>query len=446
MTRMHLFSRSRSVRRLGGALAVAMAVSTLTPMAVSRAAIALHDDPQAVLDEAWQIVNRSYVDEDFNQVDWQAVRQDLLETEYASPEQAYAALVDALELLEDPYTRFMDPEEFETLTNQTSGELSGVGIRLQADPDTSSIVVVEPLMSSPAMAAGLRTGDRILAINGESTANMTVQQASERIRGEVGTQVMLRLERDTVGAFEVSLNRARIAVPAVNYTLREEGANRIGYIRLTEFSSHSPQQMQQAIEALLDDGANGFVLDLRNNPGGLLQASIDISRMWINEGAIVQTVDRRGRTEDFSANQTALTDLPLAVLVNGNSASSSEILTGALLDNDRAIVIGRQTFGKALVQSVHPLSDGSGLAVTVAHYYTPDGTDISHRGITPNIEVRLSQEQQLALAERPELIGTGADPFYAEALESLQPGILTYRMRSVTTQVGQRDRVSPRGD
>jgi carboxyl-terminal processing protease len=437
MTRMHPLSPSKLVRFVGGALAATAAVVTLAPMTSPRSAIALHDSPTAVLDQAWQIVNRDYVDETFNQVDWDAVRQDLLSRDYSSPEEAYTALVDALSLLEDPYTRFMTPEEFETLTNQTSGELSGVGIRLQEDAATNSIVVVEPLMNSPAMAAGIRSGDRILAINGESTTGMSVQAASERIRGEIGTQVILRVEREAVGAFEISLNRMRIEVPAVHYTLREEGANRVGYIRLTEFSSHAPQQMRRAIQALLDEGVNGFVLDLRNNPGGLLHASIDISRMWLNDGVIVQTSDRRGRSQDYVANQSALTDLPLAVLVNGSSASSSEILTGALLDNNRAIVIGRQTFGKALVQSVHPLSDGSGLAVTVAHYYTPNGTDISRRGILPTVEVRMNPQQQAALAEQPNLLGTGADPFYAQALESLQPGMLAYRMRS--TQLGQRE-------
>lgn len=436
MTQLFKLPRFRSVRR-SGALALTALLSVTIPATLATPATAMLDGPKAVLDEAWQIVNREYVDAEFNQVDWDAVRQELLDAEYTSTESAYAALRDALGQLEDPYTRFMDPEEFEALTNQTSGELSGVGLRLEEDRDTSAIVVVEPLMNSPAMAAGLRRGDRIVSINGESTEGMTVQEASERIRGDVGTQVKLRIERDSIGEFEVSLNRMRIEVPAVSYELRQEGGNRVGYIRLSEFSSHSPEQMAQAIDDLLDDNVNGFVLDLRGNPGGLLQASIDISRMWIDEGAIVHTTDRQGRTEDIFANQTALTDLPLAVLVDGNSASSSEILTGALLDNSRAVIIGNQTFGKALVQAVHPLSDGSGIAVTVAHYYTPNGTDISQRGITPDVEVRLTPEQQQRLMEEPMLIGTGADPYYAEALESLQADMLAYRMRTTSSSSPQ---------
>ena len=433
MTR--LFTVPRRFRRVQGALALTTALSILIPVTYSTVASATYDGPNAVLDEAWQIVNREYVDPEFNQVDWQAVRQDLLEPDYSSRDQAYAALRDALDQLDDPYTRFMDPQEFETLTNQTSGELSGVGIRLEVDERTELIRVVEPLVNSPAMAAGLRSGDLIVEIDGRPTLGMPIENASALIRGDIGTQVTLRIQRDRIGEFEVSLNRSRIALPAVFYNVRQEGPNRIGYIRLTEFSSHAPEQMRAAIESLLDEEVNGFVLDLRGNPGGLLYASIDISRMWINEGAIVHTVDRDGQTEDIFADETALTDLPLAVLVDGYSASSSEILTGALVDNERATVIGNQTFGKALVQSVHPLSDGSGLAVTVAHYYTPDGTDISELGISPNIEVRLTEEQQQRLSEDPSLVGTNADPYYAQALESLQAEMFANRVRSQSAQL-----------
>lgn len=429
-----LFPVLRRFRRVHGVLALATAVSVVIPVAHSTVASAM-DGPKAVLDEAWQIVNREYVDPEFNQVDWQAVRQELLEPEYGSREQAYAALRDALGQLDDPYTRFMDPREFETLTNQTSGELSGVGIRLEIDENTNLLRVVEPLANSPAMAAGVRSGDVIVEIDGRPTWGMPVEDASALIRGNVGTQVNLRIRRDRVGEFQVSLNRSRIEIPAVFYNVQQEGSNRVGYIRLTEFSSHSPEQMQRAIEALLADDVNGFVLDLRGNPGGLLYASIDISRMWINEGTIVHTMDRRGEMEDIFADQTALTDLPLAVLVDGSSASSSEILTGALLDNERATVIGNQTFGKALVQSVHPLSDGSGLAVTVAHYYTPDGTDISQLGISPDVEVRLTEDQRRNLSEQPALVGTNADPYYAQALQSLQAQMLANRMRSQSAQL-----------
>jgi carboxyl-terminal processing protease len=181
----------------------------------------------------------------------------------------------------------------------------------------------------------------------------------------------------------------------------------------------------------------GYVLDLRGNPGGLLQASIDISRMWMDKGSIVRTVDRRGNNEEIGTNRTALTKLPLVVLVDGNSASSSEILTGALKDNGRATVVGSQTFGKALVQSVHSLSDGSGLAVTIAHYYTPRGTDISHKGITPDVKIDLSDEQRQKLASNPKLVGTKDDPQYARALATLQKVALTQPAPATTQQAIQ---------
>ncbi|HEY9805760.1 MAG TPA: S41 family peptidase, partial [Candidatus Obscuribacterales bacterium] len=213
---------------------------------------------------------------------------------------------------------------------------------------------------------------------------------------------------------------ARIELPTVRYSLRQEGTKRIGYIRLNEFSSHAPEQMRRAIQDLSGQKVDAFVLDLRSNPGGLLQASIDISRMWMDTGSIVRTVNRKGENEQLAANRTALTKLPLAVLVDGNSASSSEILTGALKDNGRATVVGSQTFGKALVQSVHSLSDGSGLAVTIAHYYTPAGTDISHKGITPDFKIDLTDAQRQKLASNPKMIGTKDDPQYLRALNVLE--------------------------
>jgi carboxyl-terminal processing protease len=421
----------------GGTIAAATTtLSLLVPSLQSNAQAAFHNSPKAVLDEAWQIVNREYVDTNFNQVDWQAIRQELLSREYSSSEEAYAALRRALERLNDPYTRFLDPKQFRALTNQTAGELSGIGIRLQLDAATQRLTVVEPIENSPASAAGIQTGDQILAIDGRSTEGMTVEQASQLIQGEAGTQIVLRIERSGRSAFDQRLTRARIAVPNVSYALRDEGNHQIGYIRLTEFSSHAPDQMRRAIRTLLDQGADGFVLDLRGNPGGLLQASIDISRMWLENGAIVQTVNRTGHSDQINANRTSLTELPLAVLVDENSASSSEILTGALRDNNRAVVVGTQTFGKALVQSVHSLSDGSGLAVTVAHYYTPDGTDISQRGITPDIAVSFTEQERRVLAGDQSLIGTAVDPYYRQAVDALQVSIAAYRQQHTAERSG----------
>ena len=209
----------------------------------------------------------------------------------------------------------------------------------------------------------------------------------------------------------------------------------MGYIRLSEFNAHAAEQMQTAIEVLGDEDVEAFVLDLRNNPGGLYQASVEISRMWLRRGPIVRTVYREGESEAITANRTDLTDLPLAVLVNGQSASSSEIVTGALGDNDRAVVVGSPTFGKALVQSLHGLADGSGIAVTVAHYYTPNGTDISTKGITPDVQVDLTDQERRTLLRNPDLLGTDADPQFLEAVEALTPDVLARRDDAAPTVV-----------
>jgi carboxyl-terminal processing protease len=317
----------------------------------------------------------------------------------------------------------MDPKQFEALSSQTAGELSGVGIRLEVNEQTKTLTVVEPIENSPALKAGIQSGDQILRINEKSTKGMTVEDASNLIRGEAGTKVKLTIGREGK-ELSMGITRARIELPTVRYTLKQQGKSRIGYIRLNEFSSHAAEQMRRAIQDLNGKKVDGFVMDLRGNPGGLLQASIEISRMWLEQGNIVKTVDRQGKDEDISANRTALTKLPLVVLVDGNSASSSEILTGALKDNGRATVVGSQTFGKALVQSVHSLSDGSGLAVTIAHYYTPNGTDISQKGITPDIKVDLTESDRQKLSSNPKLIGTMDDPQYARAITTLEKLIL----------------------
>lgn len=429
-----------SFRLLPLALATLATTTATTTLLKAPAQASFHDSPKAVLDEAWQIVNREYVDTSFNQVDWQAVRQDLLNRRYSNTQEAYGALRQELERLGDPYTRFLDPEQYRALTSQTSGELSGVGIRLKLDTTSQVLTVVEPIANSPASTAGIRSGDQILEIDGKSTRGMTVEDASRLIQGEAGTEITLKIQRNGQSPFEMPLTRARIELPNVSSVLRQEAGSRIGYIRLTEFSGHAPDQMRRAIQQMLDQGAEGFVLDLRGNPGGLLQASIEISRLWLDSGSIVRTVNRTGKSEEIKANQTAITQLPLAVLVDGGSASSSEILTGALMDNDRAVVVGSQTFGKALVQSVHPLSDGSGLAVTIAHYYTPGGLDISHRGITPNIEINLTEGQRRVLAGNQALIGTVQDPQYRQAVTALESTIARRRTptpSSLGLNVGQ---------
>ncbi|NJK41843.1 MAG: PDZ domain-containing protein [Acaryochloridaceae cyanobacterium SU_2_1] len=406
-------------------------LSCLQPVLDRPAQAALEDSPKVILDEAWQLVNHWYVDGTFNHRDWQATRQTLLNRNYTSRDQAYTALRQALAELEDPYTRFMAPQEFLALTTQTSGQLSGIGIHMQQSEETKAIVVVKLLPDAPAFKAGLQVGDQILAIDNRQTAMMDIKTASEMIRGESDTAVKLQISRAGQKPFLVTVKRAVIELPTVESSIKQEGSHKIGYIRLQEFSAHASEQMRMAIQRLQGEQVDGFVLDLRGNPGGLLSASIDIAGMWLNNGLIVQTVDRQGHRENIAAHSIALTELPLVVLVDGDSASSSEILTGALQDNQRAKVVGTSTFGKALVQSVHQLSDGSGLAITVSHYYTPKGTDISRKGIQPDIAVGLNPEQLEVLNRDPSLKATASDPQYMRAISTLQQSIGSYQKRNL---------------
>ena len=401
------------------------------------------DSPKVVIDEAWQIINREYVDNNFNQVDWQALRQDLLGREYTSQEAAYGALRAALQQLNDPYTRFLSPTEYADLTEQTSGEASGIGVRLERNSQTGAVAVTSVALGSPAELSGIVVGDRILLVDGQSTERLTAEGVLQQLRGSEGSQVTLTVSRDSGTPRTVIMTRARMDLPTVEYSQKTVGGRPIGYIRLIEFNANAAAQMADAIGNLSEAGVEGFVLDLRGNPGGLLMASVDISRMWLQHGQIVRTLDRLGNDEAISANRTALTDLPLTVLVDSRSASSSEILTGALRDNNRATVVGNTTYGKALVQSLHGLTDGSGLTVTVAHYYTPDGTDISSRGITPDVEVGLSDRQRRELFSNPALLGTDADTQYLRAAEVLEQTILASQTRPTTTGASRLGLINP---
>jgi carboxyl-terminal processing protease len=404
---------------LCGAMFAGACLVTLLPIPSSFALVASKDSPKAIVDEAWQIVNREYVDGTFNRVDWQKTRVELLQRKYRNRKEAYTAIRSTLKKLGDPYTRFMNPEEYQSLNHQTNGEMSGVGIVIEANPRTQQIVVAATIENSPAAKAGIVAGDAVVAIDGKSTKNMTLDNAVSLIRGETGKSLTVKIARGGMSPFDVSLTRAQLEVAAVSSTVKQEGNLKVGYIRLSEFSSHSAQQMQTAIKDLNRQQVNAFVLDLRDNPGGLVQASVEIARMWLDDGKIVKTVDRQGGSEEIRADRSALTQLPMTVLVDGNSASASEILAGALKDNHRAQIVGAQTFGKALIQSVHSLSDGSGMAVTVAHYYTPNGTDIAHKGVTPDVKVDLEKLAQEKLDSSPTLMGSDRDPQYQKAIAVL---------------------------
>jgi carboxyl-terminal processing protease len=392
-------------------------------------------NPKEIVDEVWQVVNRNYVDSTFHHTDWQATRRQLLSKNYTSKKQAYDAIRAALKTLGDPYTRFLDPNEFAQLNAETSGELSGIGIKLEMNKTTKALTVVEPIENSPAFKAGLKTGDRILGIDGKLTRGMDAEKATSLIRGQAGTTVKLKIARQGQKNFDVAISRAVIHISNVKSAIKQEGNNRIGYIRLSGFDAHATDEVRQAIQTLSAQKAQGFILDLRGNPGGLLDAAINISRLWLNTGDIVRTVDRDSHDERIAADQSAVTQLPLTVLVDTSSASSSEILAGALKDNQRATVVGTKTFGKAAVQGVHPLPDGSGVNVTVAHYYTPKGTDINKKGILPDVAIALTKAEAKKLADNPKLIASPSDPQYMKAVRTVSQQIQAYQPLSNTTSM-----------
>lgn len=402
--------------------------AVLTTVAVTGAGIHLssqaffRDSPKEIVDEVWQIVDRNYVDGTFNQVDWQKVRNEYLSRNYTSKEEAYKAIREMLKKLDDPYTRFMDPEEFKSMQIDTSGELTGVGIQLSQDEESKKLVVIAPIEGTPAAKAGVLSKDIILKIDGKSTEGMEVSDAVNLIRGPVGTEVTLTVLRNNQQKM-FKLKRDRIEIHPVRYSRSQDLPGGVGYIRLNQFSANAAGEMRTAIQALEKQGVSGYVLDLRSNPGGLLYASIDIARMWIKDGGIVSTVDRQGVSDRQKANNRQLSDKPLVVLVDGGSASASEILSGALQDNGRGVLVGTKTFGKGLVQSVRGLGDGSGMAVTIAKYFTPSGRDINHAGIIPDVTIELNDTQRQELGRNRDEIGTKADPQYAKGLEALQQQI-----------------------
>ncbi|MCX7760026.1 MAG: S41 family peptidase [Hydrogenothermaceae bacterium] len=301
----------------------------------------------------------------------------------------------------DPYSTFFTPEEFKEFTSETQGEFGGLGIEITME--NNKLLVVSPIEDTPAYKAGIKAGDWIVEIDGEPTDKMTLFQAVKKMRGKPGTKVTLTIFRKGVDKpFKVELTRDIIKVKSVKAKEIENG--KIGYIRLTQFQENSAQEFEKALKQFKNK--EGIIIDLRNDPGGLLTSAVTIADMILPKGKLIvytQGRDPKSREEFYSQSDPVIPPhIPIAVLVNKGSASASEILTGALKDNKRAIIVGDTTFGKASVQTLVPLPDGSGVKLTVAHYYTPNGNMIMNKGITPDIIVKLTeqQEEEKAKAER----------------------------------------------
>ena len=397
----------------------AMTAVALPPLLAPSAASLISDSPKEVIDQTWQIVFRDYLDINgkYTPQKWRTLRKQVLAKSYGSTKESYEAIRGMLASLDDPYTRFLDPREFKEMQIDTSGELSGVGIQLSLDKETKELVVVSPIEGSPASRAGVMPKDVIVSIDGKSTKGMSTEDAVKLIRGQAGSKVTIQLRR-AGKLIETPLVRERIELHAVEHQLNTsaDGA-KIGYIRLKQFNATAAKDMAAAVKDLEDKDVQGYVLDLRSNPGGLLVASIAIARQWLDEGVIVSTKTRDGIQDVKRANGRALTKRPLVILVNEGSASASEILSGALQDNHRAVLVGEKTFGKGLVQSVRGLSDGSGMTVTIAKYLTPSGRDIHKHGIDPDVRAKLSSDEAQKL--RLEDLGTKKDSQYRVAETTL---------------------------
>ncbi|MBW4484766.1 MAG: PDZ domain-containing protein [Tildeniella torsiva UHER 1998/13D] len=376
-------------------------------------ALALTEE-QNLVAEVWRIVNRAYVDETFNHQNWWFTRQRALDRALASRDDTYQAIQDMLAGLEDPYTRLLPPEQYRSLQTSTAGALTGVGLQISKDEQPGWLRVIAPIEGSPAEQAGIQPQDVVLEIDGVATTELTLDEAAARMRGQRGTTVTLQLlGPDETTTRQVSLTRDVITLNPVVAALKTTPAGqRVGYLRLSQFNGNASEKVAAAIRNLADQGAEGYLLDLRNNPGGLLQSGIEIARLWLPEGTIVFTVNRQGILDSFEAFGQAITDAPLVVLVNEGTASASEILAGALQDNGRATLVGSTTFGKGLIQSLFDLSDGAGLAVTVAKYETPAHHDINKLGIKPD---RIVDSVPL----NRDTVATDADPQYLAALEML---------------------------
>lgn len=301
--------------------------------------------------------------------------------------------------LDDPYSVYYTPEEYQKLQEDDGGQYVGIGATVSKDPDTGLVYIVKPLPDSPALEAGLQSGDTFIEVDGtEITKDMELEEVVKMIRGKEGSKVRLKMYRSGDSDYRTfEVDRRKVDNVTVESELLSDG---IGYISVSQFIENTPEQFEKAVDSLQDQGAKGLVIDLRDNPGGLLTAVLEMADYIIPDdaeaegapspGLLLQTKDKNGKViESYSCSDKHSVDLPMAILVNGNSASASEVFTGCMKDYGLAEIVGTTTFGKGIVQQIFPLSDGSAVKLTVAKYFTPAGNDIHKKGIDPDDEVEL---------------------------------------------------------
>ncbi len=292
--------------------------------------------------------------------------------------------------LEDPYTTYMSKVEFDAFMENSSGTYYGIGASIVADEIDNTIKVVLPFAGSPSYEAGIRPGDKIIKVNGVEVYGSKLNEGLALIKGRKGTKVTLTiLKEDSKEYVDIEITRDEISLPTISDKKIDD---KIGYIRITGFDRVTLKQFNEAYDRLLLEGVEGLIIDVRNNPGGLLDVVGDITDRLIPEGIITYTEEKSGKRDDILSDAEEI-EIPLVILMNRYSASASEVLSGAVQDTGKGILIGEQSFGKGLVQNIFPLGDGSALKVTVAKYYTPNGVCIQDVGLTPDIKVEMTDEQ-----------------------------------------------------
>ena len=416
---------SKPLRRLGCAAGrTAIAVTLLLVISLSpgvRAVDALSDAQQLVVD-SWRLVNQGYFDPDqLDHVRWRRQRQKALEKSIVSSEDAYRAIETMLAVLDDPYTRLLRPDDYAALKDSTSGNLSGVGLQLGPGEDTGEVVVISALDGSPAADADMSSGTRILAVDHQPVEPLGLEGTAEALRGDVGTQVVLTIQGSDGVERELDLERRHVDLRPVRTRRLRNDLHTLGHIRITQFTEGVPEQVLEALQELQAKDVEGLVLDLRNNSGGLVSSGLAVADDFLSGAAIVETRNREGINDTVRANLGTVFDGPMLTLVNGGTASASEILAGALQDNGRSSLMGSRTFGKGLIQTLTNLSDGSGLAVTVAGYVTPSGRDIQGEGIEPE-----------RILDGPEPLNPGAegDRWITEAMNWMESQLETEKITS----------------
>ena len=348
-------------------------------------AYALSDSKQIVLD-AWTLVNEGYYDpEIFEKIQWKKIRQKTLQKNIDTSEDAYSAIEEMLKPLEDPYTRVLRPKDYELLKSSNLGsEINGVGLQLGVDESNGKIKVISTLAGSPAEDAGIASGFFIETVDGKSAIDLGLANTASKLRGEKGSKVLVQISTDDEEIKEIDLERRSVDLRPVRTKRLRDESHTLGYLRITQFSESVPKKIEEALQELKEKEVEGIILDLRNNSGGLVSSGIAVADSFLNEKLVVETKNRDGIKDSIISEKNTFFDGPMVTIVNKGTASASEILAGALQDNKRSALIGKQTYGKGLIQSLKSLSEDSGIAITVASYLTPSGNNIQGRGIIPD--------------------------------------------------------------